>query len=88
MNLSEKGVLSTLLDEEDGEKVNRLLAYLQSEKVLTVAALVKLLESEPNDEDLLAFGLEDKKAWASLKDSIVSQVGKKLNLAIVKEWYN
>ena len=57
--------------------------YLQSEKVLTVGALVKLLESEPNDEDLLAFGLEDKKAWASLKDSIVSQVGKKLNLTII-----
>ena len=85
MKLSEKGVLSSLLDEDDGEKVKRLLAYLKPKGVVTIDALVKRMESEPSNEDLATFGLEDKKAWASLKDSIVSQVGKKLNLAIVKE---
>ena len=61
-----------------------MFAYLRSEMVVTVEALVKRLEKKPPIvDDLKAFGIEGKeRIWESLKDSVLSRIGKKSNTKI------
>ena len=63
----------------------KVFAYLQSEMVVTVEALVELLEAEPPIvDDLKAFGIEGKeRIWESLKDSVLTRIGKKSNTKIL-----
>ena len=70
-------LLSKLLHKTP-EKATSLLSYLENDGVITVHALVQRLEGEPTDDDFDAFGYKrgNKRAWESLKDSVVSRVGK------------
>ena len=62
-----------------------MFAYLRSEMVVTVEALVKRLEKKPPIvDDLKAFGVVEGKEriWESLNDSVLSRIGKKCNTKI------
>ena len=76
--------MSDLLIEEDPTKVTKLLQSLKSEKVISVGGLLTFFAREPTPENLKVLEVTLDQ-WKTLKEEINLKVGKKLNLAIIKE---